>query len=253
MTRGRGIRRRRQVLGATGAGVMGLACVALVIGLANGLRPETKQSVVANEGKGSTRTSEPTNPDDTSNTVPETNTVPQTPAFLSISHEGRDLSVTITDPSTAVPADGQDLADSSYRSQQCAVVSIATADDSAVGGKGTVVAEGQACRDVVVTDSDQAAMVPLEIHLTQGVEVGCAAVEERLPAPITMAEQHAESRFDGVIPNGLPPGDYTVTITGVSGFGDGCPGGTGPGEQQAQAGTTQVETTERKTVKVTID
>lgn len=211
VTRGSAMRRRRRFLSATGAGVTGLACLALVVGLGMNVGSKADRSVVADRG---TTSSQSANAAETNNTVTSHDPIP---AFLSVEPSDSELTIQLNDQRTAVPADPDATLPSSLFSQQCVTVTLADKSD-------TTVAEGTACRQIGASFGDENA-IRVELNRTDGVSVGCAAVAERLENPLTLRFEPIGTTFVAALPADLPPGTYTATVIGVSGFGDGCDGG----------------------------
>lgn len=213
VNRGSAMRRRRRFLSATGAGVTGLACLALVVGLGMNVGSKADRSVVADRD---TKSSQSANAPDTNTPVTPHDPIP---AFLNVEPSDSDLTIQLNDQRTAVPADSDAMLPSSLSSQQCVTVTLSDESDATV-------AEGSACRQVGigVGYGDESA-VRVELNRTDGVSVGCAAVAQRLESPLTLRFEPIGTTFVAALPADLPPGAYTATVIGVSGFGDGCNGG----------------------------
>lgn len=213
VSRGTSLRRRRQLLGATGTGVTAAACVAIIVAV-SGSPGTTKQSVTANQPNAPEPTTAPTT---AAPTVTPPTTGPRSDEFMTIDRTGRTLTIAINDPATRLVQTQQDT---SFRSQQCVTVTMSTAG-------GTPVAEGHGCRSLEsLFDSPAEAEVvvqtSVDLHRTDGVSVGCATIDERMPETITVQPTRAQTDFVVRVPKTIDPGEYMLEVFGVSGFGDGC-------------------------------
>jgi hypothetical protein len=205
MTRGRALRRRRQ-LGAAGAGAGGALAVALVavllVGTSGG--DEVDDRVVADDGTTTTVT---------------TTTTPAPPEMTVELVQGPPAAIRVEDPAQPTAADAVEV------TRQCITVAVHTSDAPT---DAIAVAEGTTCAPGVSAANTQ---VPIAIQLTTSseagtgpvAEVGCAASAVR-PAPEAVASTATErgvTTFPISAPD-LAPGTYRVTVSAVSGIGDGC-------------------------------
>ncbi len=212
MTRGRALRRRRQ-LGAAGAGAGGALAVALVavllVGTSGG--DDVDDRVVADDGTTTTVT---------------TTTPPAPPEMIVELVQGPPAAIRVEDPAQPT-AEG---------TEQCITVAVHAPDAPA---DAIAVAEGTVCAPGV---SASGAEVPIAIQLTTSseagtgpaaevggdlgdgsVEIGCAASTVR-PAPEAVESTDTRlgiTTFPISAPD-LAPGAYRVSVSAVSGIGDGC-------------------------------
>lgn len=248
MDRGSGMRRRRRILGATSAGLMGIACVALVIAL-GGVSPNTQKVATASDDT-STQNAPETNPpgqETTLSTLPTVPTPVENLPFLSVEiDEGiHEMRININDLETPTPADPTILETTSFGVQQCVLVALNRTSEG-----DPLETEGFWCRSVEPGVPEAAARVPVELNSPSDVSVGCAAFEERFEGPIEMTTTGASTEFVASISDAdLPAGDYSVRITAVSGFGDGCPG---DGSTTSDPTTAQVENLDTITTAFTV-
>lgn len=247
MDRGAGMRRRRRMVGVTSAGVMGVACLVLVMTLGAGLEPSTRNVATAADGATNGQVLDET---------PEPTTPAEPPEFVSFAFDetSGELRIDVHDPETPTPVDRSVLDATSYEVQQCVLVTLTRTGDG-----DPYEAEAFACRQVVtgttVPSTTAAAWTttPFELVDATEVAVGCPAIEERFDAPVQMTTTAAQTRFvTSLVPSsaGLPAGEYSITVAATSGFGDGCPGG-GAMTDDATSGA-QVENTETVTGRLTI-
>lgn len=212
MTRGRSLRRRRQ-LGAAGAGAGGALAVALVavllVGTSGG--DDVDDRVVA---------------DDNTTTTVTTTTTPAPPEMTVELVQGPPAAIRVEDP--AQP--------SANGTEQCITVAVHTTDQPA---DAIAVAEGTTCAPGVSAANTQ---VPIAIQLTTSseagtgpavevggglgdgaVQIGCAASAVR-PAPEAVASTDTKRGVTTFVISApdLAPGTYRVTVSAVSGIGDGC-------------------------------
>lgn len=248
IAQGTSMRRRRRVLGATGTGVTVAACVAIVIAVSGSPGPK-KQSITANQPDAPVTTA-------THTTVP-TESDHVNDEFMTITGGGRSFVVTIDDPATRLV---QTSDETSFASQQCVTVTMSTMS-------GAPIAEGNTCRPLEVLGTllngeVDVADTAVDLRPTDGVSVGCAAVDERLPESLSMQQIRARTRFTVSVPATVDPGEYKVEVFGVSGFGDGCAtqaeldGQPGPADSTATTvvdDSSQLENTAVARQTVTID
>lgn len=212
MSRGRSLRRRRQ-LGAAGVGAGGALAVALVavllVGTSGG--DDVDDRVVADDGTTTTVT---------------TTTTPAPPAMTVELVQGPPAAIRVEDPAQP-SADG---------TEQCITVAVHTPDapaDAIAVAEGTVCAPGVSAADAQVpvailpTSSSEAGTGPgAEVGGGLGdgaVQISCAASVVR-PAPEALASTETErgvTTFPISAPD-LAPGTYRVSVSAVSGIGDGC-------------------------------
>ena len=214
--RGRSLRRRRQ-LGTAGAGMGGALAVVAVAVFAFGGGSDTTDQLVADDA---TTTSTSTTTTTTTSVAPATMTV----ELL----EGPPAQIRVDDPEQPV----------GENTQQC--VTVGVFDASSTAGDGSFpVAEGTACAPGLSTDgtadlalvlttsseagTDQGAEVGTDLGTGSPTEIGCAASVVR-PAPEDVAgtqTQPGVTTFTVSAPD-LPPAEYRVVVSAVSGLGDGC-------------------------------
>lgn len=250
MDRGTGMRRRRRIAGATSAGVMGVACLALVMALGSNIKPTT-QNVATASDDASTQEA----PDQNTDAAPQTTaTVASTPVrdlpFLSFEIDPmiHELHIDVNDDATPTPVDPSIFADTSYEVQQCVLVTLTRTSDG-----DPFAAEGFACRTITPGDTTPQLQTVFELRPATDVAIGCAAVEERFDDPIEMTTITASTQFaTSVSPLDLPAGDYSIRITAVSGSGDGCPGDGSSTTTASDPSSGQVENTGTVTGEFTI-
>lgn len=228
VARGTSLRRQRRLL--TGAGVLVAATV--VVALAIGFRA-LSDSTADHGVKADTSGATALNPAAPSGGNPAKKA---TPEFLAVESHGSSWTITLNDERAAVPLDPTLVAGSSLAAQQCVTL-------TAVDSSGRPVAEGSGCRPLDGTTNGRADAVPVDLRTSNGVALGCATVVERLAEPLTLRLVPASTTFAATIPPGLAPGEYTLSISGVSGFGDGCATGTTSSTegQQTEVDTVQIE------------
>lgn len=210
--RGRSLRRRRQ-LGTAGAGVGATLAVVLAVSLVlGGGGGTTDPNIVAD--------------DPTSSTTTTTTTTPPMPPELTVTvSSGPPATILVEDP--AQPAGAT--------TKQCVTVTVfgplVDGGDAAaqpVAGEGTQCAaglsmNGSAVLEIGAATGAEPGGVQIDPDPLTPTLVGCAAVVER-PAP-------EDVNSDAVAPGrstfrisaaDLPPGEYRVEVSAVSGLGDGC-------------------------------
>ncbi|MGB6056998.1 MAG: hypothetical protein WBF71_01940 [Microthrixaceae bacterium] len=232
ISKGRKIRHRRQaVFGAATSSVLA-ACVALVVIFGtNGGSAKSSGQVFANEGKNAKEN--PVEP-----------TVAPGQMQLNVTRDGDTFDIELSDPLMAVPTEGQSLGDSSYRAQQCVLVTL---ED----GGGQTVAEGFGCKQYDPSAATSAGRtseppgsgvdsgaVEVQLNPRDQLSIGCAAVAERRD-PVTTEPHAMTSTFRADLPATVISGEYTMTVEAVSGFGDGCPDN--PEPAAGASGTNQIE------------
>lgn len=232
VSKGRKIRHRRQAVFGAATSSLLAACVALVVifGGNNGTAKSSGQ-IFANEGKNAIDT--PVEP-----------TVAPGEMQLIVTRDGAKFDIVVSDPLMAVPVAGQSLGDVSYRTQQCVLVTLA-------GDDGQTVAEGFGCKQfdpAADTASGQASEpigsgtnagpVAVQLSPSDGLSIGCAAVQERID-PVKTEPHDMTSTFTADVPPTIAAGEYNMTVEAVSGFGDGCPDN--PEPAGGPSGTNQVE------------
>lgn len=217
VSKGRRMRHRRQALNAATTGSVVAACIALAVVFGGSNKPAKSDQVFANEGQKNS----------SSTTVPQPG--PPDEMRVTVSHNGDAVEVEVDDPRMPIPTDPQSIGDTSYRTQQCVLVSL-------VDEVGQPAAEGFDCREFPSEGSDpgtQTTSQSFKLSVSDGLSVGCAAAEERIDA-VTTENQRVRSKFSAELPSGLPAGRYQLTVEAVSGFGDGCP-------DNLESGFSQVE------------
>jgi hypothetical protein len=200
MARGRSLRRRRQ-LGVAASGAGGALAVALVAVLLVG-------------GSGSDDQNERIVADDPTTTVATTTSTTAPPAEMRVELvPGPPAAIRVVDP--AQPA--------AEGTEQCLTVSIRALDapsDAAAVAEGTMCAPGVSSDGVtdlalVLTTSSESGSGP--------VEIGCApSVERPAPAAVASTETRPGSTTFVISAPDLPPAEYQVVVSAVSGIGDGC-------------------------------
>ncbi len=215
VSKGRSIRHRRQtVFGATTGSILA-ACIALVVVFGGNNGPAKPKQIFANEGKGGEAKSS------TTTQVPDKMQV-------TVDVDGDTINVEVNDPRMPVPDDVAALGETSYRTQQCVLMTL-------LNGAGQSVAEGFDCQPFGPADTNSGSgTVSVQLNVANGLAIGCAAVEERL-GPVTTEPQQMISRFTAGLPD-VAPGEYKLTVEAVSGFGDGCPGNPEPGSTTGPEG-----------------
>jgi hypothetical protein len=210
VSRGRMIRRRRQM--GVGAGAGGaIAVTALAVVLVTGMStPSEDRGVVAGRD------------DSTAPTTETTTTVPAAPDGITVllDTDVVPIRVVVTDPAQPVATAEDEPA------QQCV---LATLNDAG----GAAVAEGWGCH----TGSDQvgsggATTVSLSPLGPTQPQIGCASTLTRSD-PVERSTASVSSTFDLEPPAALASGTYELTVQAVSGIGDGCPG-TAEGSSEAE-------------------
>lgn len=240
MNRGAGMRRRRQLVGATSAGVMGIACLVLVLTLGTGTKPAEHKVATSPDDANA---QEAPDPDTSTPAIPETTIPIAERPFVSFNVDDatKELRIDVNDAEVPAPTDPLALDDLSYETQQCVLVEVTRTGDGA-----PFIAEAFACRTVVPGDTTPQLQTVFELNDATDIAIGCPTVEERLAEPIEMTTTEASTQFATSIassPGGLPAGEYSITVTATSGTGDGCPGGDGSvTAPDAESG--QVENTE---------
>lgn len=228
MQRGAGMRRRRRVLGASSAGIMGVAALVVVVTLGRGPAPTTHE-VATSPDDGTTQeapeTQEPNHTPETRGTT-DTTDPRHEPLSVDIDEVTNQIKVFLDDPWTPSPTDPTVVADSSFRTQQCVLVSVTHVDGATTDSGPARTFEAHACREITFEDPNPPFQTLMEPTDATDVSIGCAAVEERFEDPIEMTTVSAATEFVAPLDAfGIISGDYEVTVTGISGFGDGCPDG----------------------------
>lgn len=216
------------MLGASSAGIMGVAALVLVMTLGRGPAPTTHQ--VATSPDDGTTQETPETPDTRATHTQNTTTEPQyVPLSVDVDEATRQIKVFLDDPSTPSPADPSVVADSSFKTQQCVLVSVTQVDGPTTDSGPDRTFEAHACREITFGDPNPPFQTLMEPTDATDVSIGCAAVEERFDDPIEMTTVSAATEFVAPLEAfGITSGDYEVTVTGISGFGDGCPAGDPP-------------------------
>jgi hypothetical protein len=215
--RGRSLRRRRQ-LGTAGAGMGGALAVVAVAVFAFGGGSDTTDQLVADDATTTSITSTTT-----------TTTTSVAPATMTVQLlAGPPAQIRVDDPEQPV----------GENTQQC--VTVGVFDSSTTAGDGSFpVAEGTMCAPGLSTDgtadlallpttssetgTDQGAEVGTDLGTGSRTEIGCAASVVR-PVPEDVAgtqTQPGVTTFTVSAPD-LPPAEYRVVVSAVSGIGDGC-------------------------------
>jgi hypothetical protein len=209
LQRGRSLRRRRQ-LGTAGAGMGGALAVVAVAVFAFGGGSETSEQLVADD-----------------DTITTTTTV-VAPREMTVELLDGPARIRVIDPEQPV----------GETTQQCVTVGVFDASTTTSDGSFPV-AEGTACEPGPSTDgaadlalvlttsseagTDQGAEVGTDLGTGSPTEIICAASVVR-PAPEDIAStqtQPGATTFTLSAPD-LPPAEYRIEVSAVSGIGDGC-------------------------------
>lgn len=216
VSRGRSMRRRRQATTGFGAaGIVAIAAAGVIVFTGSG---GDEPGVVADGGT----------EDTTTTAVPDTTLPPAGPDEMTVTVEPGD------DRTTIVVADPEQIAVDD--ALQCVVVSIV--DDA--GGE---VANGHGCN---LGPGDQPASEMFVDPVSPELAIStCAPMLTRIDPEeeVPTATRAATSTFEFDTPP-LDPGEHTVTVTAVSGRGDGCPG--------TSEESTEIETTAEASAPLTV-
>lgn len=213
ISRGRSIRRRRQItkVGAGGGGVVMLALVAVLVLGTTGNRADN--NITADD------------PDaDPTTTTSTTILLPDEMSVTVIA--GSPATILVQDPAQPV-GEG---------TQQCVTVSVygpttpgESAGDPGLAGEGTACAPGLSTNgssEVRIRQTavpDQSSPTPTGSVTVTPTEIGCATSITR-PASADVAGDAAQPGVTSfrVDAGDLPAGDYTIRVSAASGLGDGC-------------------------------
>ena len=199
VSRGRALRRRRQIGAGAGAG-SALAATALAVVLLAGVPTPKDDMIVADEN---TTASTITTTTTIATTTTTTTALSSTTMTVRVDPGADSARIVVTDPAQPMPT-AQDAP-----AQQCVLATLSDSD-------GRVVAEESACTDL----NDPEAVVVLPLRNTDP-QIDCGSSVERID-PIERATRSASTTFELTPPPTLTAGGYELTIAATSGIGDGC-------------------------------